>query len=89
MTPTRVGRVAEELRLEPAIEMVEVSDAATAERLRFLGSRTVRVAGRDVEPGAEERSEFVLACRVYRSANGFAGQPDASWIRAALAEAVE
>jgi len=82
-----IEQLAGELRLQPAIELVEVPDADTAARLRFLGSPTVRVDGRDVEPGAEERTEFVLACRVYWSEHGIAGQPDEDWIRAALVEA--
>lgn len=56
--------------------------------MRFLGSPTVRVNGRDVEPGAEERTDYVLACRVYRGEAGFSGQPDERWVREALAEAI-
>jgi hypothetical protein len=82
-----VERVAAELDLQPQIELVNVRDSEEAARLRFLGSPTVRVEGRDVEPGAEQRGEFVLSCRIYRGDHGFAGQPDASWIRTALSEA--
>jgi len=87
--PTRalVERIAAELRVEPEIHALEVPDADAAMQLRFLGSPTVRVNGRDVEPGADERHEFVLACRVYRSERGFSGQPQKRWIREALAEA--
>jgi len=60
-----VERVAAELRVEPDIDLVDVSDADAATRLRFLGSPTVRVEGCDVEPGAEERGDFVFGCRVY------------------------
>jgi hypothetical protein len=79
-----IERVAAELRMEPAIELVEVVDPDAAADLRFLGSPTIRVDGRDVEPGADERHEFVLACRVYRTERGLAGQPDEAWIRKAL-----
>jgi hypothetical protein len=79
-----VERVAAELRVDPAVELVEVADADAAAKLRFLGSPTVRIDGRDVEPGADERHQFVLSCRVYRTARGLAGQPDEAWIRAAL-----
>ncbi len=79
-----VERIAAELRVQPAIEMVEVADAEAAARLRFLGSPTVRVDGRDVEPGAERRAEFALACRIYRSEHGTAGQPSDALIREAL-----
>ncbi|HET8892570.1 MAG TPA: hypothetical protein VFM96_00535 [Gaiellaceae bacterium] len=50
--------------------------------MRFLGSPTVRVNGRDVEPGADEREGFAFGCRVY--ANG-AGLPDERLVRDALA----
>jgi hypothetical protein len=82
-----VEHAAAQLSIEPQIELVRVDDADGAAELRFLGSPTVRVDGRDVEPGAEERREFVFACRVYRSKRGLAGQPDEAWIRSALKEA--
>ena len=82
-----VEQVAAELGLQAEIELVEVADAGTATRLRFLGSPSVRVDGRDVEPGADERSDFVLSCRVYRSERGLVGQPEADWLRSALREA--
>ena len=82
-----VERVAEELQLDPSVELVEVVDPDAAAALRFLGSPTIRVDGRDVEPGAEERQEFVLSCRVYRTERGLAGQPDEAWIRVALSRA--
>lgn len=81
-----VERVAAELHLDPTIDLVAVADADSAAELRFLGSPTVRVDGRDVEPGASERQQFVLACRVYRTERGPAGQPDEAWIRVALTE---
>lgn len=56
-------------------------------RLRFLGSPTVRVEGRDVEPGAEVRTDFALSCRVFRTEGGAAGQPNPRWIREAPLEA--
>jgi hypothetical protein len=85
-TRALVERGAAELGLEPAIEMIEVSDARSAKGLRFLGSPTVRVGGRDVEPGAEARGDFAFSCRVYPSERGLSGQPDESWVRRALAE---
>jgi hypothetical protein len=81
-----VEQVAAELGLQPQIELVEVANVEAAARLRFLGSPSVRVNGRDVEPGADERSDFALSCRVYRHGHGFAGRPDPEWIRAALSE---
>ena len=75
----------EETGVEADVREIRVETPEEAERLRFLGSPTIRVDGKDVEPGADERSEFVLACRVYRTAEGVAGVPDRAWMRDALA----
>lgn len=83
-----VEQVATGLGIRPHVELVLVPDAEAATNLRFLGSPTVRVDGSDVEPGADERREFVLACRVYRDESGFSGQPQERWIRDALTEAM-
>ena len=79
-----VERVAAELRLKPEIRRCQINDAVTAERERFLGSPTIRVDGRDVEPGADGRSDYVLACRIYRTEQGVQGEPDERWLRKAL-----
>lgn len=79
-----VERLGAELGLDPEIRLVNVPDPEAAERRRFLGSPTVRVGGRDVEPGADSRSDYVVSCRVYPSERGLAGQPDARWVREAL-----
>lgn len=84
-----VERLARQLHVEPKIQLVQVADPDAAIALRFLGSPTVRVNGVDVEPGAEERRDFALSCRIYRSEGGVSEQPDESWIRDALIEAAK
>jgi hypothetical protein len=66
------------------VELVKVPDNAAAERERFLGSPTLRIDGRDVEPGAELRTDFGLKCRLYRIEDGFAGIPADDWVIDAL-----
>lgn len=83
-----VDRVSRELGLQPELRLVNVPDEQEARRLRFLGSPTVRVAGRDVDPQAAERDDYVLSCRVYRTDTGFAGQPDERWVRDALSGSI-
>ena len=68
-----------ELELRP-IESIE-----DAERARFLGSPTVRVDGLDVDPGAGERDDFGLECRLYRSDGVASPLPPEEWMREALA----
>ena len=82
----RLRALAERRGTEVVLRAVDTP--ADAERVRFLGSPTVRVNGRDVDPGAHERTDFGLKCRLYRSPDG--GQspvPPESWIRAALEDA--
>ena len=79
-----VREVAAELGATANLRIVQVPDSETAERLRFLGSPTVRVNGKDVEPGAEARREFMLACRIYRTRSGQSGLPERSWVHDAL-----
>ena len=82
-----VERVSSELGLDPEIRLVNVPDQEEAQRLRFLGSPTIRVGGRDVDPDADERTDYALSCRVFRTGAGIVGQPDESWVRAALRRA--
>jgi hypothetical protein len=65
------------------LRRVESPEAAATER--FLGSPTVRVDGRDVEPGAGQRTDFGMKCRLYRTPTGLQGTPPEDDVLAALA----
>ena len=82
-----VERVDRELGTSADVRLVNVPDQETAERLRFLGSPTIRVDGVDVDPHTEQRTDYALSCRVFTTEHGRAGQPDERWIRDALASA--
>jgi hypothetical protein len=82
-----VDRVRAELGIDAELRTSLIVDEAAAERARFAGSPTVRVDGRDVEPGSEPAIEYVLGCRLYRLEYRFAGQPDERWVREALLRA--
>jgi Alkylmercury lyase len=82
-----VERVDRELGTNADVRLVRVPDQATAERVRFLGSPTIRIDGIDVDPHARERTKYALSCRVFATEHGPAGQPDERWIRDALANA--
>jgi hypothetical protein len=76
---------AAEIRVEIALR--NVPDDTAAQRERFLGSPTVRIDGRDVEPGAEARDDYGLKCRLYRTDAGLRGAPLDQWIIDALTRA--
>jgi hypothetical protein len=66
------------------IELRRVETLADAERERFLGSPTVRIDGRDVDPGAEGRDDYGMKCRLYATDEGLRGTPPDDWILRAL-----
>ena len=69
------------------VRVVQVADQPAAERLRFAGSPTIRVDGRDIEPGAEWNVEVVYGCRLYQGPHSLHGLPEVAWLRHALQEA--
>jgi hypothetical protein len=66
------------------VRVVQVPDQSAAERLRFLGSPTIRVDGRDIEPDAEQNVELVYGCRLYQGAHSLQALPEDGWLRQAL-----
>jgi hypothetical protein len=66
------------------IDLRRITDDAAAQRERFLGSPTVRINERDVEPSAEGRTDYGMKCRLYRTAAGLSGKPQDEWLMAAL-----
>ncbi len=70
--------------VEAEVELVAVNTDEEAQRLRFPGSPTIRVDGRDLFP-AGEREDWRLGCRVYATPEGLRGSPTAEMLRAALA----
>jgi hypothetical protein len=82
-----VERVVGETGIPAEIEVVDLSDD-DAEEYRVLGSPTVLVDGRDVDPQPTAHADFSVDDRIYRTERGPCGWPDAEWIRNALLRAV-
>ena len=82
-------QVMAELGLDPgAIDVREVSTDDEAERERFIGSPTIRIDGRDVQPMPDE--PIGLACRVYRTGDGHVSPlPDRGEVRQTLSDAIK
>ena len=79
-----VERLSRELGIAPDLRLVNVRDRPAAQRLRFLGSPTIRVGGVDVDPWTAERDDYGLSCRIFQTEAGVSGQPDERWVRDAL-----
>ena len=66
---------------------IEVDEKSAVE-VRFPGSPTIRVDGRDIEPGYREPDSYALSCRVYATSKGLRGQPETAWIERAIGNAL-
>jgi hypothetical protein len=85
----RVREIAADRGNSAVVDLRLITDDDAARRDRFLGSPTVRVDGRDIEPGAEPRTDYGMKCRLYHTATGLSGHPAEEWLRAALSRAAE
>ena len=69
------------------VEIVEVASDEDAETYRALGSPTVLVDGRDVDPDPT-LFDYSADDRIYRTHRGPCGWPEPEWIRSAVLRAV-
>jgi hypothetical protein len=83
----RMRELLDEADLDELVREIRVDSDADAQRERFLGSPTLRIDGVDIEPGADERTEYGVKCRLYRTEEGFVGAPPDEWLLAALSRA--
>lgn len=66
------------------VRAIPVETEHDALRLHFLGSPTVRVNGRDVDPTAKSKTTFGLQCRIYDNGGRIEKLPSSEMIRKAL-----
>jgi hypothetical protein len=69
------------------IKDLDATDPVIADRLRFPGSPTIRVDGRDVDPTYVDPGDYTPRCRLYRSESGLRGLPERRWIEDAIRSA--
>ncbi len=75
------------LGLRGDIELIPIGSDEEAVRHRFLGSPSIRINGRDLNPERAERENYSLACRRYRWADETTGAPPKQMIVEALIRA--
>ena len=84
----RLHQVLAEEGIDAEIEVVKVETDAQAEQLHFMGSPTILVEGRDIDPPPADL-QFALTCRVYRREDGrISPLPPPELIRRSLRAAV-
>jgi alkylmercury lyase len=83
----RLQQLLREAGVETRVESRRIGSEQEALEERFLGSPTVRIDGRDVEPGAELREDFGMKCRLYRRGAAYGSVPLEGWIVASIERA--
>jgi len=73
-------------RISAQISEVLIASARMAEALKFRGSPTIRINGRDIA-GESEAQHFAVSCRLYPGEK-HPGVPPAQMIRRAVREAM-
>lgn len=76
--------VLSEEHVEAHISTTLVTNEEEAERLKFLGSPTIRINGQDVEPGIAQRTDYHGHCRLYVYHEQVFDSPPKEMIREAL-----
>lgn len=83
----RLCQLMEEAQVDAPVELKHVRSIEDAEQERFLGSPTLRIDGRDVDPSAAQREDYGLKCRLYATDRGLRGEIPDELITAALTRA--
>jgi hypothetical protein len=80
----RLREVMQEEGIETSIEIIKVETEAQAQELRFIGSPTILISGRDIV-SPTVGNHYRLACRVYTLEDGrISPLPSREMIRKAL-----
>jgi hypothetical protein len=80
----RLRHVLTEEGVETEIQIIKVETEEQAQRLRFIGSPTIRIGGQDIDPLPPD-AYYALTCRAYRLEDGrISPLPSLDLIRRAL-----
>jgi hypothetical protein len=78
-----------ELAPGTAVEDIDATEPAVAQRHRFPGSPTIRIDGWDVDPSFEDPGDYTPRCGVYWTADGLRGIPERARVEAAIVESLD
>jgi len=81
--------VIKEKELDVPVKVVKIRNDREAIENKFLGSPTIRINGRDIEPGAQEKEDFSMRCRFYLEGGEVMKFPSKNMVRRAIENAVQ
>jgi len=83
-----VEKVLKRKGVAATVVSVKVADYKAVKRLRFFGSPTIRIDGKDIEREKRNVNTFTMACRLYKNPGGSVGLPPDKMVSDAIDEAV-
>ena len=78
-----LAEVLAETGIDAEVKLVSVETDADAQKLRFVGSPTIRVDGRDLFP-TPDLGTWALGCRMYMTSEGLKRWPTPQMLKEAL-----
>ena len=67
------------------IEMINVDSEDYAREIRFLGSPSIRINGKDLEETGATSPDYGIKCRIYNGTEGPTGMPPEVLLRKSIA----
>lgn len=74
----------EEENIKAEIEKIKVKSEEEAKRLKFLGSPSLRINGKDLDQNSQDSKDFGMKCRIYFEDGKIQGWPSKESIRKAI-----
>lgn len=69
------------------IEVINVDSDQYAREIRFLGSPSIRINGKDIEESEVDSPDYGIRCRIYKGNDGPTGIPPEVLLRKSIAGA--
>lgn len=78
-----------EENIKDEVRVIKLSHLQEAKDLKFIGSPTIRINNKDIDPNAKETGEYCLKSRSYSFKGKVSGWPDKELIRNAIRKALQ
>jgi hypothetical protein len=83
----RIKRVLKKEEIDAKVKLRMVTSFSEAEDLKFPGSPTIRINGKDFDPEGTARGQYGLVCRIYKEGDKKLPMPSERSLRRAILNA--
>ena len=83
-----LGKILKEKKINVKVEMVEIKSEQEAKKVKFIGSPTLRINGKDIDSLAGLSKHYGMRCRIYFYKGKISPSPPEEMIVKSLEEVV-